>query len=163
MQIVLRPITIEDSASIVKWRNCPEVKQNLYSQDDLSINQQHDYFHKFIETKKIYQHIIVVDGVACGTTFLKNIDNLNKCAEFGIFIGEPTFRGKGIGAFSTRKTIEFGFKELHLQCIYLTVFSNNVNAIKSYEKAGFKITKNDLKYTLSNGSIVDVTEMVIRQ
>ena len=162
MQITLRPITIEDSEHIVKWRNCPDVKQNLYSQDNISINQQRDYYQKYIETKKIFQYIVIADGIECGTTFLKKLDNKNRCAEFGIFIGESSLRGRGIGTISTIKTVEIGFNQLHLDRIYLTVFSSNISAIRSYEKAGFKITKNGLKHSLSNGEIVDITEMEIR-
>lgn len=161
MEISLRPIKFSDSENIVKWRNNPDVKKNLYSQDNITINQQHDYFHKFIETKKIYQFVIIADGVECGTTFLKNIDTVNKSAEFGIFIGEESYRGKGIGTVATQKTIKLGFEELCLRSINLTVFSDNLGAIRSYEKAGFVVARNDIERILGNGNIVSVTEMII--
>lgn len=163
MNVVLRPITIDDTPNIVKWRNSIDVKKNLFTQNDITEEQHLKYFYDFIETKKVYQFIVVVDGVDCGTTFLKNFDRINKRAEFGIFIGNPSFRGKGIGSIATSKTIEIGFKELLLDSIYLTVFSDNSSAIKSYEKAGFKITKTNQSHILSNGSYIDITEMEIKK
>lgn len=162
MDVVLRPLTIEDTFNIVKWRNSNDVKKYLYTQNNITIEQHLEYFSKFIETKKIYQFIIVADGVDCGTTFLKNIDYSNKRAEFGIFIGESSFRGKGVGSTATFKTIEIAFKELLLNSVFLTVFSNNTGAIRSYEKAGFKIVNTNEKHFLSDGLFVNITEMEIK-
>ena len=38
----------------------------------------------------------------------------NKKAEFGIFIGEDSARGKGIGTKSAELTIEYGFCKLRI-------------------------------------------------
>ena len=163
MDVVLRPITIKDTPNIFKWRNCNDVKKNLFTQKDITEEQHLKYFHDFIETKKVYQFIIVAEGNDCGTVFLKNVDFINRRAEFGIFIGESIFRGKGIGFIATSKMIEIGFKELLLDSIYLTVFSNNINAIKSYEKAGFKKTNIGEKYIFSNGLYTEITKMEIER
>ena len=74
MDVVLRPITIKDTPNIVKWRNCNDVKKNLFTQKDITEDQHLKYFHDFIETKKVYQFIIVAEGNDCGTVFLKNVD-----------------------------------------------------------------------------------------
>lgn len=138
MDIELRELKLEDTDKIVKWRNNPLVSSHLLSQKELTREQHIDYFHKYIENKLIYQFIIVADGFDCGTCFLKNINNITKTAEFGIFIGEDSFRGHGIGRIAAQKTIEFGFERLDLVLIYLFVFDYNMPAIKSYERIGFK-------------------------
>ena len=161
MTIDLRKITINDSEIIVKWRNSPSVKENLYSQDDLTIEQHINYFHKYIDAGLIHQFIIIVDDIPCGTSFLKNIDLASKRAEFGIFIGESSYRGKGVGKAVTKKTIEYGFKELDLKSIYLTVLKNNITALRSYETVGFKVTKTIHDGYSRNGVFFDVVEMEI--
>jgi RimJ/RimL family protein N-acetyltransferase len=55
----------------------------------------------------------------------------------GIGIGDPAYRGKGYGTDAMRLLVGYGFRELDLQRIALTVFSYNPRAIRSYEKAGF--------------------------
>ena len=161
MNIELRNISIDDSEDIVKWRNNHSVKANLYSQEDLTLEGQINYFHKYIESGLVHQFIIVVDGVSCGTSFLKNIDFVSKQAEFGIFIGDNNYRGKGIGKVATKKTIEYGFCFLRLQSIYLTVLKDNNIAISSYKSVGFKekrIMKNNY---LRDDVFFDVVEMEI--
>ena len=163
MNIELRKLSLSDTSNIVKWRNSPEVKKNLYSQEDVTEEQHTNYYHKFIETGKIAQFVIVADGVDCGTTFLKHIDQDKKEAEFGIFIGESDYRGKGISSVATRKMVEYGFNVLELKRIYLTVLEDNIPAIKGYIKAGFKQTRVlDNGYS-RDGILFNIVEMAIEK
>ena len=161
MNIELRILSLADTDNIIRWRNSPEVKKNLFSQDDVTKEQHIDYFHKYVESGKISQFIIIVDGVECGTTFLKNIDNIKKEAEFGIFIGEADYRGKGISSIVTKKMIDYGFSNLNLVKIYLTVFEGNIAAIKSYIKAGFKQIEFIEKGYCRNGIFYNIIKMAI--
>ena len=159
MIVELRKISLEDSENLVKWRNNPRVRVNLFSQDELTVDQHINYYHKYVETGLVCQFVIVADGVDCGTSFLKNIDNVSKKAEFGIFIGEDSFRGKGIGKIATRKTVEFGFETLKLDLIYLSVFENNYAALNSYKRAGFRVLRTiEKEYSRENVGL-NVVEM----
>lgn len=57
----------------------------------------------------------------------------------GIGIGEPEFWGKGYGTDAMKLILRYGFLELNLHRISLDVFDYNPRAIRSYEKAGFKL------------------------
>lgn len=57
--------------------------------------------------------------------------------EYGIFIGEESARGKGLGTETARLFTDFGFAGLHLHRISLRVLAENAAARRSYEKAGF--------------------------
>ena len=159
MIVELRKITLEDSEKLVKWRNNPRVRVNLFSQDELTVDQHINYYHKYVETGLVCQFVIVADGVDCGTSFLKNIDNVSKKAEFGIFIGEDSFRGKGIGKTATRKTVEFGFESMKLELIHLSVLEDNYAALNSYKKAGFRVLRTIEKGYTRNGKDFNVVEM----
>ena len=141
--INIRPITKNDTENIVKWRNSNFVKNNLYSQDDISIESHNAYFDKYILTKKCYQFIIELNEdnhtYDIGTVFLKNIDDNNYKCELGIFIGEKNFLGKGYGKEATKKAVEFAFDILKMHKVYLTVLEKNCDAIRSYINSGFKI------------------------
>ncbi len=52
-------------------------------------------------------------------------------------IGEPAYWGGGYGREATALMVRFGFWELNLYRIQLTVFSYNTRAIAAYEKVGF--------------------------
>jgi RimJ/RimL family protein N-acetyltransferase len=55
-----------------------------------------------------------------------------------IGLGDPAQRGKGYGVEAMRLLLRFGFDELNLRRIQLTVFSDNESAIRLYEKLGFQ-------------------------
>ena len=72
-----------------------------------------------------------------GTVSLKNIDSKYSCAEFAITIRKCAM-GKGFSKFAILKIVEIAFEELGLQTVYLNVYSENMKAIKCYEKCGFR-------------------------
>lgn len=139
--ITLLPIKYEDTDNIVRWRNSKEVREKFLWQEDLT-KKQHEYWLKTqIDTGNTVQFIIKenVSGKKIGTTFLKNIDNINRKAEFGIFIGEISEQGKGFGTNAIKAIISFGFESLLLNKIYLRVLESNIVAFKLYEHIGFRL------------------------
>lgn len=141
-EITLRPMTLADTSNIVRWRNQPEVYKNLYTQNLITEEQHVGYFHKYVETGLVRQYIIVaeIEGepTNIGTVFLKGIDRESRKAEYGLFIGELQARGKGFASAIASAALKIAFNELDLNRVYLTVFADNLPAIKSYERAGFK-------------------------
>lgn len=159
--LYIRPITLDDTDDIVRWRNSESVKINLFSQIHLTPEQHIAYFKKNVETGKCYQFIIVADGESIGTVFLKNVDVKTKTAEFGIFIGELHARGKGYASRATRLILDYGFSNLFLNEITLSVFSDNIPAIKAYQKAGFLEKELHKDYVKRDSGSSDVLIMVI--
>ncbi|MBV4420365.1 GNAT family N-acetyltransferase [Clostridium tyrobutyricum] len=78
------------------------------------------------------------DDKFIGVTGFEDILWNNGTAVIYIGIGEKQNRGLGIGTEAFNLTMEFGFEELNLHRIQLTVLSYNTPAIKLYEKLGFK-------------------------
>lgn len=163
-EISIRKITIEDTDNILKWRNHPSVKKNFCLQEDLTKETHLNWFHNKILTGEVEQFIIIEESsnTSVGSTYLRDIDLKNSKAEFGIFIGEESARGKGFGTAATKLILKYGFETLGLHKIYLRVFTNNLSAIKAYEKAGFTYegtAKDDIR--LPNGNYQDITFMSI--
>lgn len=162
--VSLREINLEDTEKIIKWRNNINVKKNFCIQEDLTSEMHMNWFKNKILTGEVKQFIIKDEeqGMEVGSTYLRDIDTKNKKAEFGIFIGEDLARGKGIGTKSVELTVKYAFEELKLHKVFLRVFSNNVPAIKSYEKSGFEYegtAKDDI--ILPNGEYQDIVFMSI--
>lgn len=140
--IQIRPITESDTQLIIKWRNDPQIVRNLYTQDMLTQEQHLRWLHNYVNTGKCSQFIIEecmdVEKRAIGTVFIKNIDTKNSKGEFGIFIGEKFARGLGYGTAATKEILYHTFEVLGLNRVYLTVFHDNIYAIKAYKQAGFE-------------------------
>ena len=73
-----------------------------------------------------------------GTASLFSIDQRNRNATFGIFVGDRNYRGKGCGTETTQLMLDYAFTVVGLHNIMLTVLEFNYAGIKAYERAGFK-------------------------
>ena len=71
-----------------------------------------------------------------GVTGLHNVQSVDRKATFGINIGDRAFQNKGYGTEATILCLRYGFEELNLNRMALSVFSNNPRAIRCYQKAG---------------------------
>ncbi len=71
-----------------------------------------------------------------GTISLKNISQVNRNAEYAICLRSAAI-GKNVSKQATDLILKYGFEELKLHRIYLDVLSENVRAVKFYEKYGF--------------------------
>jgi UDP-4-amino-4,6-dideoxy-N-acetyl-beta-L-altrosamine N-acetyltransferase len=140
MKVVLRDIDKQDTANIVKWRNSPHVLEYFLDQTLLTEEKHNEWLNTKVLPGFVKQMIILVPELKMdvGTVFLRDIDRINLKAEFGIFIGELTARGKGIGKQATQQIVEVAFSELCLHKVYLRVLKRNDQAIAMYEKVGFK-------------------------
>lgn len=77
--------------------------------------------------------------------FIGNIEFFNRtfdAAEWGIVI-TTKMQNKGYGKEALMRSVEYGFNELGLNRIFLSVYANNPRAVHVYEKCGFKEFKRD--------------------
>ncbi len=90
-----------------------------------------------------------------GTTSLFGLDHRNRTAEFGIFIGDPEYQGKGYGTETTRLMLDYAFAVVGLHNILLKVLEPNSSGKRAYEKAGFKECGRRRQCYLMNGKLWD--------
>ena len=62
----------------------------------------------------------------------------NRRASLGIIIGEKQYWGQGYGAEAITLLLDYGFNIMNLNSVELGVYSFNRQAIRCYEKVGFK-------------------------
>lgn len=137
--IYLRLMTYEDTDLIVKWRNSDPVRKRFIYQELFTREGHESWIKNRIETGNVVQMIICGLGTdsPLGSVYIRDIDRQHNKAEYGIFIGEDGARGKGIGTAVARLMLRYCFVEEKLHRVYLRVFADNLQAVRSYEKAGF--------------------------
>lgn len=138
--IYLRPMTYEDTDLVVKWRNTDAVRKNFIYQALFTRESHENWIRTKVETGEVAQMIICEAGTdkPVGSVYIRDIDRNHQKAEYGIFIGEEDARGKGYGTSAARLMIRYSFEELGLHRLFLRVYADNQQAIRSYEKAGFE-------------------------
>lgn len=137
--IYLRLLTHEDTDLIVAWRNSDPVRKRFIYQEPFTREGHESWIKNRIETGSVVQMIICSLGTdkPLGSVYIRDIDRQHNKAEYGIFIGENEARGKGIGTAAARLMLRYCFNEEKLHRVYLRVFADNLQAVRSYEKAGF--------------------------
>lgn len=91
-------------------------------------------------------------------------DGLNwtdRDAFVAIGIGEPAYWSQGYGSDAMRLMLGYGFTELNLHRISLTVFEQNPRGIRSYEKCGFRHEGRIHDFLLRDGKRSDMLQMGI--
>lgn len=78
------------------------------------------------------------------------------------FIGEPAYWSKGIGTKYTEMIFEFLRKERNADAVILDPHVNNSRAIRSYQKAGFRIIEDLPEHELHEGKKEDCYLMEYR-
>ena len=73
-----------------------------------------------------------------GFTGFTDIEWANQCSEMVLTIGSEKHRGQGIGREALGLALTYGFNELNLHRIQITVLEYNEPAIRLYEASGFQ-------------------------
>lgn len=141
-KIYLREVELGDLASINKWRNDYELVSFLGA-NYFFISEVIDrkWYDNYLANRDKNVRLAIIEtesNTLIGLVNLTGIHAINRSAEFSIMIGEKDYWSKSYGSIAVKKMVEHGFNDLNLHRIYLTVLSDNIRAIKSYEKSGFK-------------------------
>ena len=138
--IRLRPITKKDTSLIVKWRNNPAVRKNFIFQEKFTEKMHNQWLDSKVAKGEVIQYIIEeIEGEKpIGSVYLRDIDDNNLSAEYGIFIGEDQARGKGYGTETAILFIQYALEKVGFHRIFLRVLKENDAAYRSYLKAGFE-------------------------
>lgn len=83
------------------------------------------------------------------------VDLIHNEAWVGIGIGEREYWDKGYGTDMMRLCLQYAFTELNVYRVSLGLHAYNPRALKSYEKAGFRIEGRTRQDTLREGRRTD--------
>jgi len=134
----------EASKAFARWSRDSEFKRLL----DSGVSQLQSakgiqkWLEKELEEQSVNQHWFSIrkldDDKLLGDIDLYIYNWPGRDAFVGLGIGEREFWGKGYGTDVMKVILRYGFTEVNLNRISLTVFEYNPRAIRSYEKAGFR-------------------------
>lgn len=139
--VCLSPLEEEDIEMIRIWRNRDDIRCRFINQDIISEQSQRKWFEGYISKPGDYVFIISdrQNRRKIGMCALYNLDENKKCAEFGRFIiADKESHGKGYGKDALLCAEKIAFKHMGLEKLRLEVFSDNIPAVRVYEKCGFK-------------------------
>lgn len=161
--VYLRPITVDDTDDIIRWRNSEGVRKYFIYQGEFTRESQLEWIETKIKTGEVIQFMIVEKRTdrAIGSVYLRDVDHDDHKAEYGIFIGGESEKGKGYGTQAAKLMIAYAFEELLLHKLYLRVLADNERAIACYKKAGFHLEGISKSDVYVRGAYRDVAWMAV--
>lgn len=169
MKIYLRPITLEDGATIVKWRNSSNVMDHCFNKNPITVESNALFYRTFIETGKYKQFIVERieenSGVASypiATVYLKDFDKVNNRCELCIFTSDDQEWNSESQSIAVKMLLEKAFNEYGMHKVYTFVFADNKDEIALMRCAGFVEESVLVKEAMNSaGKYVDVLRMTI--
>jgi len=161
--LYLSPFDAEDpdiGSKWVKWMNDRAVYDTFGGHGEQTTLSG---VNKVLQDLKGHRFFIVLsDGdTLIGQISIHDIDHLNRHAFLGIMIGETEHHGKGYGTEAVRLILDYGFNQLNLHNIMLSVHEDNLAGIACYKKIGFKESGRRREWIFKNGKYIDVIYMDI--
>ncbi len=138
--VVLRSMTRKDTADVLRWRADPVVARQLFSARCPTLEEHEAWLAKLNQSRDRIEFMIVMrqNGRAVGTIGLSHIQARGGSAEYGILLGEPDARGKGVAREASQLLLAYAFDQLGLVEVFLNLFADNVPALRLYERLGFR-------------------------
>ena len=165
MLFKLRPWTMEDLESLVKYANNFEIAKNMTDQfpHPYTIGKGKTFIENVISTKPTQIFAIDINQEAIGAIGIHpQSDIQRRNAELGYWLAKP-YWGKGIMTEAISRMIEYSFKTWEINRIFARPFGNNIASQKVLEKAGFKLEARFEKTFYKNNEFIDELIYAIRK
>ncbi|HHX02219.1 MAG TPA: GNAT family N-acetyltransferase [Firmicutes bacterium] len=138
-RIKLRPIEKADYQRIISWSQNAEIKHFSDSSYPTNIEECEAWVASARSNRYQIRFGIALGNRIIGDIELDQITWRSGDAELRIRIGERDLWDRGYGTDAVITLLDYAFKIMNLQRIYLKVYADNLRAIKCYRKAGFKM------------------------
>lgn len=162
--VVLRHHRPEDLPSVRRWYRDRELARlTRYSLTPMTDDEIDRFFHgRLLSPESVaYAIDIRASGRFIGLTTFSNLDPDNGSVLFHISLGEHDTWGQGYGTEATRLMLGLAFDTIGVHRVSLSVFGFNERAIRSYEKAGFRVEGRAREAILRDGQRRDELTMAI--
>ena len=160
-RVQLRRMGPQDAADVVRLRSDPDVQAQLFSERPPTV-AEHLRWLADVDARGDRHEFMIVErtsGRSVGTIGLSRIDPTHRRAEYGVLIGEPGARGKGLASEASRLLLDYAFRTLGLVRVYLHVFADNAAAVRLYERVGFLREGLLRRHVYKGGRFRDVVAM----
>ena len=146
MQIVLRPVCLNDTQLLIKWRNNENVISHCLSREIITEESNREFYRNYVETGKYKQFIVdYIDddfpmvAYPIATVYLKDMDYTNKRCELCIFTSTDTEWEPKCQSIAIKMLVDKAFREYGMHKVYSYVFYKFPDEVELLKNAGFSM------------------------
>jgi RimJ/RimL family protein N-acetyltransferase len=136
----LRAQEMSDLERNFRWINDREVTRHLAMRYEMSLAAEEAWMRERTSKPVSYGRVAFAidtkDGVHIGNIDFHFVSPENRSARLGIMIGDKAYWSRGYGTDAMLTLLRFGFDEMNLHRIDLTVDEENERARACYRKCG---------------------------
>ena len=159
--IDLRDLRDDDCERLFLWRREPEVDRWMCGRAAESFDAHQRWFDAFRADADRRGWIINRNGAPVGFLTLTGLQDCNRHAEWGWYVGEAEARGRGVGRAAQALGLDQAFGALGLNKVWAQVLSDNETALKAQAAAGFRREGYLRRHALKDGEYRDVVLLAI--
>lgn len=166
MRIFLRPITENDAARIVEWRNSKKVLKHCMTKTPITMESHMQYYRDKVLTGKNIQFIVErveeelgLAAYPIATIYLKDVDHENHRCELCVFTSNDIEWDSEGQILATKMIIDKAFKEYGMHKVYSYVFYND--GIEILKGAGFALESVLKSEVMIDGECKDIYRLSI--
>ncbi|MCF6305572.1 MAG: UDP-4-amino-4,6-dideoxy-N-acetyl-beta-L-altrosamine N-acetyltransferase [Rhodobacteraceae bacterium] len=132
----LRPMLDRDLEMVMAWRNAPEVRKNMYTQQVITLAEHQHWWANIKEDQNSKYLIFEANGVPAGLVNFTDIDPVHKTAFWGFYTCPDAEKGTGTRLGTC--ALDFAFGALGLQLLTGEVLAGNAASLAFHKKLGFR-------------------------
>ena len=150
-QTTIRPATDADAALLAAWHGDPEVSRH-WDDETFTVAETHERLGR----PGVDAWIIEADGEPVGLANLARIDAAARRCEWAYYLGEPSTRGKGLGARIEYVVLRHVFETLGFNKLWCEVLAGNEAVWRLHQSFGFVREALFRQHVVKGGAFQDV-------
>lgn len=131
----VRPMTPDDLALVLSWRNHPDIRRYMYTQHEIALSEHQRWFEQ--ASKNTHKHLLIFEVEASPEGFvqLTQLDG-GPVADWG-FYAAPDAR-KGTGRRMGQAALNYAFRHIGLHKLCGQALAFNQPSIRFHRAFGFQ-------------------------
>ena len=162
-RVYFRALELDDYKTSVHWRRDDAMWESVAGR---RYYVSEEYERQWVERRvsgipnsETFAICLLENDAYIGNAYLNDIDLFNRSCTSGRLIGDPGYRGKGLGLEITMLLLRHAFLELGLERVASRQLTTNIASIKSLGKAGYRQEGIARKAVMKSGKLVDLNLM----
>ena len=133
----LRRVTEDDVATILPWRNHPDVRRFMYTQHEISVQEHHTFFDQVLHDPAWAYYLGLEDDTPIWVVAFRDIDALHATATWGFYARPDIPRGTGRRMLTL--ALDQAFDRDGLAKVSGEAFAFNQASIRLHLRLGFSV------------------------
>lgn len=130
----VRPMREDDLEEVLRWRNYPDIRRFMYTQNEISVSEHKAWYMRMMEDDHNHLLLVVVNG-ADRVGFVKFTADDNGNANWGFYTAPEAPRGTG--RCLAKAALDYAFNQLGFNKIFGEVITSNEHSVALHRKLGF--------------------------